>query len=152
MYIFKNPRIGGEVTCHQDATFLFTDPITCVGLWFALEDATLENGCLWAIPGGHRLGLRNRFLRNISGSSPTSDTAGTSFETYGPVITADGAVPLEVRAGTLVVLHGLLPHLSGPNRSSKSRHAYSVHCIDGTANYPDNNWLLRPSSLPLRGF
>ena len=54
MYIFKQPGIGGEVGCHQDATFLYTDPITVVGFWFAIEDATLENGCLWAAPGGHR--------------------------------------------------------------------------------------------------
>ena len=46
MYIFKQPHIGGEVGCHQDATFLYTDPITVTGFWFAIEDATLENGCL----------------------------------------------------------------------------------------------------------
>src|SRR5438874_4499190 len=72
MYIFKQPRIGGEVTCHQDATFLFTEPLRMIGLWFALEDATIENGCLWAIPGGHRLGLKSRFLRANEG--------GTRFE------------------------------------------------------------------------
>src|SRR5438876_9214973 len=50
MYIFKQLRIGGEVTCHQDATFLFIEPLHMVGLWFALEDSTIENGCLWVIP------------------------------------------------------------------------------------------------------
>jgi len=55
MYIFKQPNIGGEITCHQDSTFLYTEPQQIAGLWFALEDATIENGCLWAIPGGHRL-------------------------------------------------------------------------------------------------
>src|SRR5947208_2643650 len=67
MYIFKQPRIGGEVTCHQDATFLFTEPLKVLGLWFALEDATIENGCLWAIPGGHKLGLKSRFMRAEDG-------------------------------------------------------------------------------------
>src|ERR1700752_4975108 len=47
MYIFEQPRIGGEVSCHQDATFLYTEPLNLVGLWFALEDATIENGWLW---------------------------------------------------------------------------------------------------------
>src|SRR5829696_3310263 len=47
MYIFKQPNIGGEVTCHQDSTFLYTEPPEIAGLWFALEDATIENGCLW---------------------------------------------------------------------------------------------------------
>jgi phytanoyl-CoA hydroxylase len=61
-------------------------------------------------------------------------------------------VPIEARAGTLVLLHGLLPHWSDVNRSSRSRHAYTVHVIDGAARYPDENWLHRSPSLPLRGF
>jgi phytanoyl-CoA hydroxylase len=67
MYIFKQPNIGGEVTCHQDSTFLYTEPIDIVGLWFALEDATVENGCLWAITGGHRSGLKSRWVRTPEG-------------------------------------------------------------------------------------
>lgn len=148
MYIFKNPLIGGEVTCHQDATFLYTNPVTVTGFWFAIQDATLENGCLWAVPGGHRTELRKRFVRN----NADDDAAGTSFEVYGPDITAEGAVPLEAPAGTLVVLHGLLPHLSGPNRSTKRRDAYSLHVIEGSAEYPRENWLHRSAELPLRGF
>src|SRR6185437_9740501 len=62
MVIFKQPHIGGEVRCHQDATFLHTEPPSLLGLWFALEDATEENGCLWAIPGGHRAGLKSIFV------------------------------------------------------------------------------------------
>jgi phytanoyl-CoA hydroxylase len=63
----------------------------------------------------------------------------------------EGLVPLEAPRGTLVVLHGLLPHMSGPNLSDKPRHAYTVHTIDGAANYLPDNWLQRPN-LPLRGF
>lgn len=55
MYIFKQPNIGGEVTCHQDSTFLYTEPIDIAGLWFALEDATIENGCLWLFPAATNL-------------------------------------------------------------------------------------------------
>ncbi|XP_031457551.1 phytanoyl-CoA dioxygenase domain-containing protein 1 isoform X2 [Phasianus colchicus] len=58
MYIFKQPGIGGEVTPHQDATFLHTEPLGKVlGFWIALEDAMEENGCLWFIPGSHTSGL-----------------------------------------------------------------------------------------------
>jgi phytanoyl-CoA hydroxylase len=74
MYIFRQPNIGGEVTCHQDSTFLYTEPIDIAGLWFALEDATVENGCLWAIPSGHRHGLKSRWVRTKSG--------GMEFEVY----------------------------------------------------------------------
>jgi len=143
MYIFKQPRIGGEVTCHQDATFLYTEPLKLVGLWFALEDATIENGCLWAIRGGHKLGLKSRFLRAEGG--------GTRFEAVDDVVWPDENLePLEVKKGTLIVLHPLLPHLSRENRSSKSRHAYTLHIIDGSTHYPKENWLQR--EMPARGF
>jgi phytanoyl-CoA hydroxylase len=145
MYIFKQPRIGGEVTCHQDATFLFTEPLRMIGLWFALEDATIENGCLWAIPGGHKLGLKSRFLRAESG--------GTRFEVFDNTPwTEEKLQPLEVKKGTVIVLHPLLPHLSRENRSPRSRHAYTLHVIEASANYPQSNWLQRASELPLRGF
>src|SRR5678809_923756 len=89
MYIFKQPSIGGEVTCHQDSTFLYTEPIDIVGLWFALEDATTENGCLWAIPGGHRQGLRSRWVRAPEG--------GMEFEIFdAEPWDEDQLVPLEV--------------------------------------------------------
>jgi phytanoyl-CoA hydroxylase len=145
MYIFKQPFIGGEVNSHQDSTFLYTEPTTCLGFWFALEDATLENGCLWALPGGHTLGLKKRFVRAEGG--------GTAFQVLDPTpLPEEGMVPLEVEKGTLVVLHGLLPHKSGANTSPRSRHAYSVHLIDATATYPQDNWLHRAPTLPLRGF
>ena len=144
MYIFKQPNIGGEVTCHQDATFLYTEPFGVVGLWFALEDATLENGCLWAIPGGHKLGLKSRFVRA---------NGGTRFTTFDdspwPL---ERLQPLEVSTGTVIVLHGLLPHMSRANRSTKSRHAYTLHVMDGNCSYPSDNWLQRAASMPLRGF
>jgi phytanoyl-CoA hydroxylase len=54
MYIFKQAQIGGAVNSHQDSTFLFTTPRqTCLGLWLALDDATLDNGCLWVRPCSH---------------------------------------------------------------------------------------------------
>jgi phytanoyl-CoA hydroxylase len=145
MYIFKQPHIGGEVNCHQDATFLYTEPPGVTGLWFAIEDARVENGCLWAIRGGHRLGLKSRFVRQPAG--------GTRFEVFDPSPwPQDSAVPLEVGKGTLIVLHGLLPHMSRANRSAKSRHAYTLHLMDAGCHYPADNWLQRSPSLPLRGF
>jgi phytanoyl-CoA hydroxylase len=135
MYIFKQPGIGGEVTCHQDSTFLYTEPLSVTGLWFALEDATRENGCLWAIPGGHKSGLKSRFRRAPQGS-------GTIFEVYDPTPwPLDRLVPLEVPKGTLILLNGLLPHLSLVNRSQKSRHAYTLHVIERDCHYPSDNWL-----------
>jgi phytanoyl-CoA hydroxylase len=145
MYIFKQPNIGGEVSCHQDSTFLYTEPIDIVGLWFALEDATIENGCLWAIPGGHRRGLKSRWVR--------SRNDGMEFEIYDKEPwPEDELVPLEVKKGSLILLPGLLPHRSFENRSPHSRHAYTLHLIRSEANYPTNNWLQRSEAMPLRGF
>jgi phytanoyl-CoA hydroxylase len=144
MYIFKQPRIGGEVVCHQDAAFLHTEPISVLGLWFALEDATTQNGCLHVAPGGHRGPLRSRFVRD-----------GYRTETItldATPLPREGLQPLEVPQGTLVVLHGLLPHASAPNRSASSRHAYTLHVIDGRAGYSPDNWLQRAPAMPLRGF
>jgi phytanoyl-CoA hydroxylase len=147
MYIFKQPLIGGEVGCHQDSTFLYTDPLTVTGFWFAIEDATLQNGCLWAKPGGHRTTLRKLFKR-----AGKTDEGGTLFEELDstPLPSPSELVPLEVPAGTMVILNGLLPHWSDINRSQKSRHAYSLHCVSATADYPEWNWLQRPSDMPLR--
>jgi phytanoyl-CoA hydroxylase len=145
MYIFKQPGIGGEVSCHQDSSFLFTEPICLFGLWFALEDATLENGCLWAIPGGHRLGLKSRFVR--------AEAGGARFEIFdSDPWPRDKLVPLEAREGSLIVIHGLLPHMSYANKSSKSRQAYTLHAIEAGCRYPEDNWLQRGANMPLRGF
>ena len=146
MFMFKQPHIGGEVVCHQDATFLHTEPMSVKGFWFALEDATQENGCMWAIPGGHKSPVKSRFSRSKNGK-------GTEMEIFddSPWETSK-LVPLEVKAGTMVVLHGLLPHMSLANRSANTRHAYTMHIIEGTADYPEWNWLQRSPKMPLRGF
>lgn len=138
MYIFKQPNIGGEVGCHQDSTFLYTEPIAIAGLWFALEDATVENGCLWAIPGGHKYGLKSRWIRTAEGKM--------EFKTLNedPWVETD-LIPLEVTKGSLIILDGLLPHKSFENRSAKSRHAYTIHIISADAYYPSDNWLQRIS-------
>jgi phytanoyl-CoA hydroxylase len=144
MVIFKGPRIGGEVTPHQDATFLYTRPSSVIGLWFALEDATCDNGCLEVLPKAHREGLRSRYRRE-------------GYRTWMDVLDprpwpSEGWRPIEAAAGTLVVFHGVLPHRSGPNRSAVSRCAYTLHVIDGAAEYAADNWLQRPADMPLRGF
>ena len=145
MYIFKQPGIGGEVRWHQDATFFDTDPISVTTFWFALEDATIENGCLWVEPGGHLGPLRERFLRN-------GDDIRMEKLDATPWPDDSVAVPLEAKAGSLVCFHGLLPHYSAPNRSPVSRHAYTLHVTDARTTYSPHNWIQRDSSLPARGF
>ena len=145
MVIFKPPRIGGEVVCHCDHSFLWTDPQTVIGLWFALDDATVANGCMWAIPGGHVGGARTRFRLDGSGGTTTDILDPTPYN-HGDL------VPMEAEAGTLIAFHGCLPHWSGANTSHRPRLAYTLHVIDGMAHYRADNWLQRGADLPLRGF
>ena len=145
MYIFKPPRIGGEVYCHQDSTFVYTEPESCVGFWFALEDATIKNGCMHFIPGGHRMGLKERHYRGSDGKLKFETLDDTPWP-------EDSRIAAEAATGTLVIFDGRAPHLSGPNLSDKSRHAYTLHVIDQACHYPAENWLQRSPDLPLRGF
>ncbi|KAJ6809206.1 phytanoyl-CoA dioxygenase [Iris pallida] len=135
MYIFKQPGIGGEVVPHQDNSFLYTEPTSCTGLWLALEDATITNGCLWAIPGSHKNGLVRRFIR---------DENGVHFDRPSPEYDQKEFKPLEVKAGSLVVIHGDLVHQSFENRSPRSRHALSLHVVDTDGiTWAKENWIRR---------
>ncbi len=144
MVIWKPPGIGGEVVPHQDASFLVTDPPSVIGFWLALEDADESNGCLLAVPGGHVGPLRQRFL-DQGGGLAMETLDDTPFDT-------DRFVPLLARRGTIIALHGLLPHGSAPNRSPRSRMAYTLHIVDGAAVWHAGNWIRRPSDMPFRGF
>jgi phytanoyl-CoA hydroxylase len=145
MVIFKQPQIGGEVGWHQDASFFVTDPITVTTFWFALEDATPDNGCLWVEPGGHRSALRERYV---------CEQGRLRMEPLDPEPwpAPARALALPATAGTLVVFHGLLPHTSAANRSPVSRLAYTLHATDARASYSALNWLQRSAALPVGGF
>jgi phytanoyl-CoA hydroxylase len=148
MYIFKQPGIGGEVMCHQDSTYLYTEPESVVGFWFAIEDAHRGNGCLGGLAGAYRQGLKEVFRRQPDGAfrlerrepAPQWDMRGLEW--------------LEVGKGTLIVFNGSFPHLSETNRSAQSRHAYTLHAVSGAAHYPATNWIQRREGVdpPFTGF
>ena len=138
MYIFKQANIGGEVSAHQDGAFLYTEPQSVLGFWWPLDDCTTSNGCLWAVPGSHRWGMKRRFRRR----DPPEE--GTEFEPKEPINwDLTGAIPLEIRKGSLVLIHHSLVHYSCANNSPNPRHAYSIHIVDGKEGilYPKDNWL-----------
>jgi phytanoyl-CoA hydroxylase len=182
MYIFKQARVGGEVTSHQDSTFLYTTPRqTCLGLWLALDDTTIHNGCLWARPGSHNEKTRRKFARNIEhfGEKAIRDRSNIAlgdmtksqmvFQTENGVeqiewegkipggsdnawdsLSSAGFVPLECKAGDLIVFCGTLDHLSLPNTSDRQRHTFQLHLIEGEkagVSWADSNWLQYPSDM-----
>ncbi|KAI7855254.1 hypothetical protein BDC45DRAFT_568596 [Circinella umbellata] len=143
MLIFKQPYIGGPVPSHQDSSFLYTEPLSATGFWFALEDCTEKNGCLWFIPGSHKdTPITRRFIRDPKGT-------GTTF-IGDEIVHVDESkyVMKEVKAGSLVVIHGSVIHKSAPNFSDKSRYIYTFHVIEGTAKYPKDNWLQPTPEIP----
>ena len=148
MYIFKQPGIGGEVGCHQDSTYLYTEPESVLGLWFAVEDAHRGNGCLGGLAGAHRRGLKEIFRRQPDGA--------LKLETLQPELHWDlaGLEWLGVPQGSLIAFNGSFPHLSEANRSAHSRHAFTLHAVSGQAHYPASNWIQRRPGKdpPWRGF
>jgi phytanoyl-CoA hydroxylase len=143
MYIFKQPGIGGEVRWHQDASYLHTVPPAVVGLWVAIEDADVGNGCLWVQPGGHHSPLREIYeVDHHSGNGTLRVLDSTPWPQAGE------AVALEVPAGSLVIFSDHLPHYSSPNRSHRSRHAFTMHFAPKGAGWSDLNWLQRRRLQP----
>ncbi|XXQ33933.1 Fe2OG dioxygenase domain-containing protein [Plasmodiophora brassicae] len=142
MYIFKPPGIGGEVTAHQDSTYLYTDPPSTLGIWISVDEATVDNGCLYVIPGSHKWPIHSRFVR-------TSDDRVIHVPKDAPQFDLSGAIAVPVPAGSIVLIHGALVHFSYANRSQRTRHAYTLHVIEQEdTTYSRENWLQRPDGKP----
>lgn len=135
MYIFKQPKIGGVIRWHQDASYFMTTPMSVVTFWFAIEDATIENGCLQVDKQGGDFPLKEQFKRYPDNSTELVTLVDREWPGD------DRATPLEVKAGSLVVFNGTLPHYSAANRSKKSRHAFTLHITSANAEYDELNWL-----------
>ncbi|CAN8075377.1 unnamed protein product [Agarophyton chilense] len=135
MYILKNAFVGAAVNEHRDATFVYSkqgNTSDCIGLWWALQPSTLENGCLWVVPKSHcpETAIRRMLVRD-----GVTEFDGTPDEPFD-----DGQyVALPMDPGDVVVLHGGIIHRSLPNVSEKSRHAYSIHLVRGEVG--DRCWL-----------
>lgn len=143
MYIFKQPAIGGEVRWHQDASYLIADYPGVIGFWVAVEDAHLGNGCLWVEPGGQKSPLREVYeVDHDTGQSVLRPLENT------PPPSPSDAVALEVSAGSIVVFDDHLPHYSSQNRSTQSRHAFTMHFAARDARWSKINWLQRNRFSP----
>ena len=140
MYIFKNPRIGGVVLPHQDATYLSAVPKKSgdrpkeIGVWFPLEDATEENGCLWFIPGSHMTGLHRQSVPTENGK----------FEYTAPLPDYDEKswVSAPAKKGSVVLIDGLVVHKSAHNSSKYPRPIYTFHIYDAeTCDWDPKSWM-----------
>lgn len=135
MYIFKQPKIGGVIRWHQDATYFYTSPQSVVTFWLAIEDATIQNGCLQIDKRGANFPLKEQFKRYENDTTELAMLETIEWPANGR------ALPLEVKAGSLIAFNGVLPHFSDANRSNKSRHAFTLHITSSQAQYSKHNWL-----------
>ncbi|GCB17511.1 phytanoyl-CoA dioxygenase domain-containing protein 1 [Aspergillus awamori] len=157
MVICKQPGIGGAVPPHRDSEFLYTDPPSAVGWWIALQDAGKGNASLGMVKGSHRRGegIGRRFVRvyddkgEVDGTGFVENTGGRfpkGLEVQEGGEGDDGEEEVEVvdvKAGSLVLIHGNVLHKSERNTGDKSRFAYTFHVIEGAEGwrYDEKNWL-----------
>ena len=139
MYIFKQPRIGGEVRWHQDDSYLITEPSSVAGVWVAIEDAHKNNGCLWVQPGGHRSPLREIYQVDHASRVGKLEVLDQT-----PWPDVEQGLAVEVPAGSIVIFDGHMPHYSSENQSSASRHAFTMHVAEKDSRWSERNWLQRP--------
>ena len=128
----KPPKVGGPTIWHQDHPYWpVIQPADLVSAWVAIEDATIENGCMWMVPKSHRWGPYD------------GGTVGSDPETWGPTPDIsklpEGVditpVPCEVKAGSVVFHHCLTWHGAPPNRTDTNRPAIAVHYMPGYTCY-----------------
>jgi ectoine hydroxylase-related dioxygenase (phytanoyl-CoA dioxygenase family) len=116
---------------HQDEFYIPTRDRSLTGAWIAMDDATVENGCLWVIPGSHKHGV---LWPQHQQRDHRFDCAGES--TYFPY-TNDDAVPVEVKKGSIVFFNGYLLHRSLPNYAQSSyRRALVNHYMSAESLLP----------------
>jgi hypothetical protein len=130
MLFLKPPGWPGQAW-HQDESHIPTRDRSLTGVWIALDDATVDNGCLWVVPGSHRSGVLHPVRSHDDPRfDPTPEAHGFAGE--------EGAVPVEAPAGTAVLFDGYLLHRSFPNSSPGLRRALVYHAMSAESLLP---WL-----------
>ncbi len=134
LYFFKPPGTGRPIAWHQDSWYFRNTYVSSVGdaieqasigTWLALDDADEKNGCLWVIPGSHRLGV-------VDHSQVESDEYLLQKRVTVSDEMEEREIPVEVPKGALVFFNNALFHRSAPNRSDRFRRAYIVHYMKAT--------------------
>lgn len=109
LFIKKSGKPGQA--WHQDEYFIPTRDRSLTGVWIALDDAVIENGCLWVRPGSHRDGIIYDTAPHHSAEfDEGSQLVGTRDDT-------DDGIAVEVKAGDAVIFNGYLHHRSLANRA-----------------------------------
>jgi len=141
MFFVKPPGFQGQAW-HQDEIYIPTRDRSLTGAWMALDDATVENGCLWIIPGSHRTGY---LYPQRPHNNP--DEFDSAPESYG--FDESVEIPVEVKTGAVVFFNGYLLHRSKKNRSTQCyRRVLVNHYMNAWSLLP---WTLKEGETPANG-
>jgi ectoine hydroxylase-related dioxygenase (phytanoyl-CoA dioxygenase family) len=133
--VYKRPRNPDVVPWHQDNGYAYVEPQEYLTVWVPLGDATLENGTVWVVPGGHRRGTLAHWDTDLGRRCLPETT--------------EGAVAVEVPAGSAVAFSSLTPHRTGPNTTDEVRSAYILQYAPDGAEVLERGLARDPSDPPV---
>jgi len=128
MLFVKPPGFQGQAW-HQDEIYIPTRDRSLVGAWIALDEATIENGCLWVIPGSHKTGYL--YPQHTHDNNDEFDYGQESFG-----FDDSEEIPVEVQSGAVVFFNGHLLHRSRKNRSNIYRRVLVNHYMNAWSRLP----------------
>lgn len=132
MLFIKGPGKLGQ-SWHQDEYFIPTRDKSLIGVWIAIDDATVNNGCLWIIPGSHKEGIIQRRIKNINQDFADLDVCDLNG------LDEEAAIPVELKSGDVVFFNGYLQHMSLKNKTKASyRRALVGHYMSAESMLPWN--------------
>ncbi|MCH2374819.1 MAG: phytanoyl-CoA dioxygenase family protein [Planctomycetes bacterium] len=126
--IFMKPPGGVEKPYHQDSPYFTIEPMALVTCWTALDDVTVDNGCLWVVPGSHRLGVFDHSEAWMIGDRQDMRVPRAKID-------HNAETPLIMRAGSCSLHHSLLLHGSRPNRTTQSRRGFAAHYMSAQSRW-----------------
>ena len=140
---FMKPPGGIAKPWHQDSAYFYVEPTNLVTCWTALDDTTLENGCLAFIPGSHHGPL-------LDHDQPWMVGDRVDMQVRHDQIDQTREVQIELTAGSSSFHHSMLLHRSGPNRTASSRRGLAVHYMSSRSRWTHPT-LKKPNYVLLRG-
>lgn len=125
---FMKPPGGVQKPYHQDSAYFTIEPQSQVTCWIALDDATVENGCMWVIPGSHRDGICDH-------SQPWEVAGRVDMQVPDKEIDRSRETPITLTAGSCSFHHSVLLHRSGPNQTDSHRRGLAVHYMSAASRW-----------------